>query len=55
MIVNEGNEKSGPPLERVQRVQLHPSIYGNGCSAPVLKSAISSILITFRVTDEFES
>ena len=26
---------SGPPLERVQWVQLHPSIFGNGCSAPV--------------------
>ena len=28
----------GAAAERVQRVHLHPSIFGNGCIAPVLRA-----------------
>ena len=31
---NSGQGPAGPSLERVQRVQLHPSILGNGCMPP---------------------
>ena len=30
--------RSGAAAERVQQVHLHPSIFGNGCIAPVLRS-----------------
>ena len=29
---------AGAAAERVQRVHLHPSIFGNGCIAPVLRA-----------------
>ena len=38
---SEGRNKvhnAGPPLARVPRVQMHPSILSIGCQAPVLKS-----------------
>ena len=44
---------AGSSLERVQRVHLHPSISGNGCSAPVLKSisneALKTVIILSKI------
>ena len=37
------HESPGLPLERVQRVQLHLSINGIGCTAPVLKPKLGRI------------
>ena len=33
--------KAGASLERVERVHVHPLKIGNGCSAPVLRTAIN--------------